>query len=83
MDYLLQGTQTLMSYMNSLGLDNDNLRQRVAASIGVPIIHFRSSGQSSASFQRKISESQAQSLASLMGVSIANLKTNGGLVQLP
>ena len=82
-DYFVRGTKTLMSYFKTLGLDMNAARQRAAASINVPIIYFRSDGQDPATFSRKITNDQAEALAAVMGVSVANLVTNGGLVQLP
>jgi hypothetical protein len=81
-NYNLNGTRTLKTYMRNNGFD-ENMAVRVAAGLGIPNIHVRGDGQDPASFQRTITEAQGQALAGLLSTTVANLKTNAGLVQLP
>ncbi|MBI5798379.1 MAG: hypothetical protein HZB10_00415 [Candidatus Yonathbacteria bacterium] len=81
-EYLLNGSKTLKSFMRINNFD-DNKTQRVAAGLNIPVIHLVGAGQDPASFQRRITEAQAQSLADILNTTVANLKTNAGLVQLP
>ena len=75
------GTAGLKSYMRTNSIDT-NLLPRIASGLNIPIIHFQGSGQTAASFQRKIAEAEAQNLASLLGTTVANLKSNSVLTQL-
>ncbi len=86
MNYKLNGTAFLRTYMQSNGIDENVTRQRIASAMNVPIIHMRTEGQTAASFERTISEAQAQSLADLLGTTVANLKADANgpiLIQLP
>ena len=87
--YQLNGTFFLRRYIRNNGID-ENLVPRLAGAINVPRIHFgsRNGGQSTATFTRVLSEAQAQSLATLLGTTVANLKspadgTESILTQLP
>ncbi len=81
--YVLNGTSGVRSYMRANGIDR-NLFPRLASSVAIPQIHFTNeNGQSPASFTRRINQSQAESLASLLGTDTATLVTNAVLIQLP
>ena len=81
-NYLLNGTRTLKSYMQTNGFD-DSRTERVAAGLGIPVIHLIGAGKDPATFQRKITQAQAENVADILGTTVANLVTNGGLVELP
>ena len=81
-NYQMNGSRTLKTYMFNNGFD-ENMSARVAVALNIPTIHVRGNGQDPATFQRVISEAQAQNVASLLSTTVANLITNAGLVQLP
>jgi len=87
--YQLNGTFFLRRYIRNNNID-ENLVPRLAAATNVPVIHFgsRNGGQTAATFTRTLSEAQAQSLADLLGTTVALLKTPADgtepiLTQLP
>jgi len=80
-DYVLKGTQNLVRYMNTLGIDTAAAQQRAASAVGIPYINFRTGGVPASSFtSKKYSEAKAQALANILGVTVANVTTNGGQV---
>ena len=82
-DFQLNGTKTTRQYMRDNGLDK-NLLPRLASAVNVPIIHFSGhDGQSASSFTRRITQAQAESYASFLSTSVANLQTQNILTQLP
>ena len=84
-DYKLNGTAFLRTYMRNNGIDENERRQRIAAAMNIPIIHLASQA-GEAAFERRINEAQAQSLADLLGTTVATLKgaaVGPILVELP
>lgn len=76
-DYILRGTRKILTYRDSLNVPVT--REQIAASIGEDVLPFSSIGRDGSSFlSRRYSEAQAQALAALLGVSVANVTTNGG-----
>jgi len=73
--------------MGNNGIDENVTRQRIAAALNIPIIHMGGVlGQTASTFERRISEAQAQALADLLGTTVATLTNiaNGPiLIQLP
>ena len=55
-------------------------RERLAAAMGIPIIHMR---QNSASFVRTINEPRSEAVANLLGLSLADCRTEAGMQQEP
>lgn len=79
-DYILRGTKKLLLYARSLAVFNQSVDlDRIASAINVPLLNFTGDGKDDASFVSRVySEAEAQSLASILGVSVANVTTNGG-----
>lgn len=76
-DYILRGTKLLVDYRNTLNVDVPN--ERMAGAIGIPVIHFAGGGRDGSSFvSQKYNEAQAGALATLLGVAVADVTTNGG-----
>jgi hypothetical protein len=76
-DYCLRGGKRLVNYRNSLNVPVTN--EQMAAAIGVPIIVFAGGGRDGSSYiSAKYPEAKAQALAGLLGVTVANVTTNGG-----
>lgn len=76
-DYILRGTKKLLSYRDSLNVPVT--RERIASAIGEDVLPFAGVGRDGSSFvSRRYSEAQAQALAGLLGVTVANVTTNGG-----
>ena len=82
-DFQINGTQTLRRYMRTQGIDH-NIIPRLAGAVNVPVIHFSGTdGQAQQTFTRRITQAQAEALAGLLGTSVANLKTQIILTELP
>lgn len=78
-DYVLRGTKNLVSYMRTLGVDTHTGRIKVASTLRMPVIYLTGPGRDGSSFMsRRYTEAEAQSLAAILGVSVANVTTNGG-----
>ena len=76
-DYILRGTKKLIQYRDSLNVPITN--EQIAAATGIPIIVFAGGGRDGSSYvSAKYNEAEAQALAVLLGVSVANVTTNGG-----
>lgn len=76
-DYILRGSKTLLDYRNSLNIPVT--REQIASSIGEDVLPFAGPGRAGSSWMsRRYTEAQAQALAALLGVSVANVTTNGG-----
>ena len=76
-DYIMRGTRSLLRYKRTLASEVPN--ERLAATIGIPLIHMNGAGVDGPQFvSAKYKEAQAQALAALLGVSVANVTTNGG-----
>ena len=54
--------------------------QRLCASMGVPIIHMR---QNNISFQKLVSEPQSEAVANLLGLSMADCRTETDMAIAP
>jgi len=78
MPYILQGTMTLLSYWNTLGRPCD--LQTLANATKINKINFVAGGRDARSETFKYGEVEAQNLASVLGVTVANVTTNGGQV---
>ena len=66
-----------MNYRNTLNVPVSN--ERMAAAIGIPVIVLSGGGQTGSSYiSPKYTEAKAQALAGLLGVTVANVTTNGG-----
>lgn len=76
-DYILRGTKTLLAYKRTLNVNVPI--ERIAAAVGLPVAHFAGEGEAGAAYvSPKYAEHQAQALADLLGVTVANVTTNGG-----
>ncbi len=76
-DYILRGTKLLVDYRNTQNVDVSN--ERMASTLDIPIIHFAGGGRDGTSFvSKKYTEAQAGALATLLGVAVADVTTNGG-----
>ena len=54
-------------------------KERLAAAIGIPVQKLSGNGMAGSSYvSPKYKEAQAQALAGLLGVTVANVTTNGG-----
>jgi len=85
-DYKLNGTAYLRTYMRNNSIDENATRQRIASAINVPIISMRTDGMTASSFERRITEAAAQSLANLLGTTVGTLTNSANgpiLIQLP
>lgn len=79
-DYILRGTSKLVSYAKSLAVFNQSVdTQRIASAVNIPMLNFTGNGKDDASYISPVySEAQAQALADILGVTVANVTTNGG-----
>lgn len=76
-DYVLRGTKKLLQYRDSLNVKVT--REQMASAIGEDVLHFAGNGQDGVSFvSPKYNQAEAEALAALLGVSVANVTTNGG-----
>lgn len=76
-DYILRGTKLILAYRDSLNVPVT--REQICASINEDVLPFAGPGRDGSSWMsRRYSEAQAQALAALLGVSVANVTTNGG-----
>lgn len=78
MPYILQGTRDLIGYWNTLGRPCDLLD--LATTIKQPKIAFTGNGRDRRSFTCQYGEVEAQALAAKLGVTVANVTTNGGQI---
>lgn len=77
-DYILRGTKKLVQYRDSLNVKVTN-EQMAGAISNLTVIDFAGGGRDGSSFvSAKYTEAEAQALAGLLGVSVANVTTNGG-----
>lgn len=77
-DYILRGTNKLVAYRNSLNVNVTN-EQMAAAIKNLNVIDLSGGGRDGSSFvSARYSEAEAQALAGLLGVTVANITTNGG-----
>ncbi len=78
-DYVLRGTSKLVTYIQTLGLNQASVRDRAASAVGIPRINLSGNGMDAGSYvSPKYSEAKAQALAGILGVTVANVTTNGG-----
>lgn len=76
-DYVLRGTERLLNYKRTLAADVPN--ERLAAAIRIPVGRLAGKGLTASSYtSRRYSEAEAQALAGLLGVEVADVTTNGG-----
>lgn len=80
MPYILKGTKNLVSYWNTLGRPCELMD--LAAAVNMGVIHFQGAGRDSVSESVSYGEVQAQNLAKALGVTVANVTTNGGQIQI-
>lgn len=74
---MIRGGKKLVDYRDSLNVPVSN--ERMAAAIGIPVIVLSGGGQKGSSYiSPKYTEAKAQALAALLGVTVANVTTNGG-----
>lgn len=77
-DYILRGTKRLVNYRNSLNVKVTN-EQLAGAVANLNVIDFAGGGRDGSSFvSGRYTQAEAESLAALLGVSVANVTTNGG-----
>ncbi len=82
-NYQINGTQTLRRWMRDNGKDH-NLIPRLAAGLNIPVLELSAyDGKTVSSFSKRISEAEAQNLADLLGTTVADLKTETILTELP
>lgn len=78
-DYVLRGTTRLLQYAQTLGADMKTVRDRLAAASGLPRILFSGNGRSASSYTSpRYKEAIGQAIAGVLGVTTANVTTNGG-----
>lgn len=78
-DYILRGTKSLINYARTQGVNLNTQRERMAASIGIPVQKLAGNGLDPGTYvSPKYNEARAQALADIMGVSVANNTTNAG-----
>ena len=76
-DYVLRGTERLVSYHRTLNVPVT--KERLAAAIGIPVGVLSGNGRPASSYvSPKYNEAKAQALAILMGVEPSDVTTNGG-----
>ena len=76
-DYILRGTKSLLNYRRTLNVPVT--REQLAGALNLPVQHFMGDGQDGSSYvSPKYTEAQAQAVAGLLGVTVANVTTNGG-----
>lgn len=76
-DYVLRGTKKILQYRRTLNVPVT--REQIAAALNLPVGPFAGEGRDGSSYiTPKYNEARAQALAVLLGVSVANVTTNGG-----
>lgn len=78
MPYILQGTKDLVDYWKTLG--RPCARRRLAEAVKASLINFEADGKGRVSFNHRYGEVEAQNLAAALGVTVANVTTNGGQI---
>lgn len=78
MPYILKGTKDLITYWRTLG--RPCMKRDMAASIKSPRINFEADGRDPVSLSVTYGEVEAQNLAACLGVTVANVTTNGGQI---
>lgn len=81
-DYIMRGTRNLITYAKSLAAVNMSTIRTQLAGIGggiLPQMLLEGAGVDGPQFvSRRYSEPEAQAIAGLLGVTVANVTTNGG-----
>ena len=72
--HYINGCNLIRTYRDTLGIDMPD--ERLAACLGIPIIHMK---QNVASFVRLVAERQARSLGALLGVTMQDTRDNTGM----
>lgn len=76
-DYVLRGTKKLLLYRRSLNVPVT--REQLAGALKLPVGAFAGDGKDGTSYvSPRYDETKAQAVAALLGVSVANVTTNGG-----
>ena len=78
MPYILQGTEDLISYWNTLGRPCPKVR--LAQAIKTPKINMEGTGKDRVSFSARYGEVEAQNLAAALGVDVSDVTTNAGQI---
>ena len=78
MAYILQGTEDLISYWNTLGRPCP--LEDMASATRIPKVNLMGAGRDRQSFSARYGESQAQALAAKLGVDVSDVTDNGGQV---
>ncbi len=76
--HYVQGCNRILNYAKNNLVNVDT--QRLCAALGVPIIHAR---QNLETFKRRVSEPQSEAIANLLGLSMADCRTNTGMQVAP
>lgn len=67
-DYVMRGTKRLLAYARAQGVNLASGRQRIASSIGIPVINLAGDGREPSAFiSKKYNEAQAQALVGILG----------------
>ena len=77
-DHYVKGLNLFREYRTTLGIDLTD--ERIAASLGIPIIHLK---QNATSYGKRVAEPQSEAVADLLGQSVADTRTNTGMVVAP
>lgn len=75
-DYVLRGTKSLLNYRRTLNVPITS--ERMAAAVGEDVLPFSGTGIAGPWTSRRYTQAQAEALAALLGVTVANVTTNGG-----
>lgn len=78
MPYLMIGTKDILNYRRTLGRPCS--KPQMAAALKTPLINLEAEGRDPQSLTLKYGEVEAQDLAALLGVTVANVTTNGGQI---
>jgi hypothetical protein len=78
MPYIMKGTKAILRYRNTLGRPCSV--DRMANAIKAPKILFTGEGRDPESATIRYGEVEAQALAGSLGVTVANVTTNGGQI---
>lgn len=76
--HYVRGCERILSYVRDNKINIS--KERLCASLGIPIIHMN---ENDISFRRRISEPQSEALADLMGLSLADCRTETGMQIAP
>ena len=77
-DHYVQGGDRIRQYRTTLAVDVSD--ERLASALRVPIIKLK---QNRNTWSQRVSETLSESLAGVLGATMANTRTNAGLETAP